>query len=379
MPVSFLSLETFLGMFKTKKTITISDFLKHAQVRVGDKLILLREYRLKHDIDLEDIKLLFYHIQHKNEYLTRFYNTSLRVPETLKIDEIPMKNKHMNNNELVVYKNLIRNLFHLDILKNTQSGMENVPSFMNVILDFYTKNIIDYKILTPSALFYMKNGRLGSVFSSFYFRASIMNPYLVFSLNKTKFKGKRIFTPTLGWCSYFHGFAESGVVEYVGIDVIPSVCHTATEFAQQYYPHIKTHIVCSPSEKVFTDKKFTKKYKEHFDVVFFSPPYFKLEMYPGAEQSTEKYPDYKTWLEKYWEKTIQLCEWVLVPGGTMCYILSDYGSEKSREKYSLLDDMNTITRRYFELKEIQPMANKNVHSTDHRETAEKIMIFQKPA
>ena len=100
-------------------------------------------------------------------------------------------------------------------------------------------------------------------------------------------------------------------------------------------------------------------------------------MYPGADQSTEKYPDYKTWLEKYWEKTIQLCEWVLVPGGTMCYILSDYGSEKSKEKYNLLDDMNAVSSRYFTLKEIQPMANKNVHSTQHRETAEKIMIFKK--
>ena len=377
MPVSILSLEEFLNLFKAKKPATLQDFLKHAQVRSGDKLILLREYRLKHEIDLDDIKLLFQHIQHKNEYLTRFYNMSLRIPENLHIDEKPMKNKHMNNNELVIYKNIIRNLFYLEILKNTESGMENVPSYMNVILDFYTKNIIDYKILTPSAIFYMKNGRLGSVFSSFYFRASIMNPYLVFSLNKKVLKGTKIFTPTLGWCSYFHGFAESGITDYVGIDVIPSVCDTATEFAKQYYPQIKTQIVCSPSEKVFANKKFTKKYKEYFDVVFFSPPYFKLEMYPGADQSTEKYPDYKTWLEKYWEKTIQLCELVLVPGGTMCYILSDYGSEKSKEKYNLLDDMNAISSRYFTLKEIQPMANKNVHSTQHRETAEKIMIFKK--
>ena len=361
MTLSIISLEEFLNIFKTKKPATLQDFLKHAQVRSGDKLILLREYRLKHNIDLDDIKLLFHHIEHKNEYLTRFYNMSLRIPE----------------NELVVYKNIIRNLFYLEILKNTESGMENVPSYMNVVLDFYTKNIIDYKILTPSAIFYMKNGRLGSVFSSFYFRASIMNPYLVFSLNKKVLKGTKIFTPTLGWCSYFHGFAESGITDYVGIDVIPSVCHTTTEFAKQHYPNIKTQIICSPSEKVFTDKKFTKKYKEYFDVVFFSPPYFKLEMYPGADQSTEKYPDYKTWLEKYWEKTIQLCELVLEPGGIMCYILSDYGSEKSKEKYNLLDDMNAISSRYFTLKEIQPMANKNVHSTEHRETAEKIMVFKK--
>ena len=130
MTLSIISLEEFLNIFKTKKPATLQDFLKHAQVRSGDKLILLREYRLKHNIDLDDIKLLFHHIEHKNEYLTRFYNMSLRIPENLHINETPMKNKHMNNNELVVYKNIIRNLFYLEILPPYQK----LPEMLHCIV-----------------------------------------------------------------------------------------------------------------------------------------------------------------------------------------------------------------------------------------------------
>jgi tRNA1(Val) A37 N6-methylase TrmN6 len=120
-----------------------------------------------------------------------------------------------------------------------------------------------------------------------------------------------------------------------------------------------------------------KKYKDHFDVVFFSPPYFKLEMYPGADQSTEKYPDYKMWLEKYWETTIRLCHQVLQKGGRLCYILSGYGSENTKEQYDLVSDMNKVTRKYFGRESMQPMYNKDVHVTQHKETDERIIIFVK--
>ena len=58
----------------------------------------------------------------------------------------------------------------------------------------------------------------------------------------------------------------------------------------------------------------------------------------------------------------------------MCYILSGYGPDN---EYDLIGDMNRISQKYFTLKSIQPMSNKNVHVTEHRETDEKIMIFVK--
>ena len=191
-------------------------------------------------------------------------------------------------------------MFYKDILEKTKSGLENNPTYMQVLADFYLHNIIDYKILTPSALHYIKQGRIGSVFSSYYFRASIMNPYLVYSLNHSLLKGTKIFTPTMGWGSYCYGFLECPYVsEYVGTDVISNVCKKTQQFADTFYPSKTTTIYCEPSEDLAKNYNFKKKYREHFDVVFFSPPYFRLELYSGGKQSTSRYKSYDEWLDKY--------------------------------------------------------------------------------
>jgi hypothetical protein len=100
-------------------------------------------------------------------------------------------------------------------------------------------------------------------------------------------------------------------------------------------------------------------------------------VYAGSEQSTERYKTYEEWLEKYWHATVQLCWHVLQKGGRMCYILSGYGSQNTGDSYDLLKDMNTITKKYFTMKSQQPMYNKDVHVTKHKEAAERIMIFEK--
>ena len=366
----FLTNDKLISLFKSNPSNS------QYKVKIGSRLVPLSEYvKTKDKLTGYNIQQLMENIRDRDEYLSRFYEVSLKVPESLNIKDPPMKNGQMNNNALVKYKNIIRNMFYKEILKDTKSGIENNPTFFDVLEDLYVNKIIDYKILTPSAIHYMKNGRLGSVFSSFYFRASIMNPYLVYSLNQSVLRGTRIFTPTLGWCSYCYGFLESpGVVEYVGTDVIPRVCKKTSEFARTYYPDKIVTIYDSPSEQLLNMKPFITKYASHFDVVFFSPPYYRLEMYPGKKQSTTTYKTYEEWLSGYWENTIKLCHLVLAPGGKMCYILSGYGPDN---EYDLIGDMNKITQKYFTLKNIQHMGNKNVHVTDHRETDEKIMIFVK--
>jgi len=226
----------------------------------------------------------------------------------------------------------------------------------------------------------MKAGRLGSVFSSYYFRASLMNPYLVYSLNKTVLKGTRIFTPTLGWSAYCHGFLSCAEVEeYVGTDVIPSVCEKTEAFITAYHPTKKdnSRVYCRPSEDLLVDADFLATWTGHFDTVFFSPPYYRLELYEGADQSTTRYKTYDEWLEKYWAQTVELCYRVLQPGGRLCYILSGYGSKSVGQQYDLITDMNRIVEKRFTLLNIYPMMNKDVHVTKHKETAEKIMVFKK--
>ena len=381
--MDIITLPEFKGLFRRnlESMSTLLRYIRTTQVRVGNKLQPLRAYMKKKSIPIEDIELLYKHIQSRDEYLTRFYDLSLQIHiDKLRIhgNVKPMKNREMSNNKNIVYKNFIRNMHMNDILQNTKSGIENVPTFLDVLDDLYNNLIIDYKLLTPSARFYVKNGRIGSVFSSYYFRASIMNPYLVYSLNKTVLRGTRIFTPTLGWSSYCYGFLECPEVEeYVGTDVIPSVCDKTRDLAKLYSRKPTVNIYCQPSEDLYKDPQFLKKYKGHFDLVFFSPPYYKLEMYDSENQSTTRYADYNDWLEKYWEQTIRLSSYVLEKGGRLCYILSGYGSPSGSEHYNLLEDMNRITKKYFILNSTQPMHNKNVHVSTHRDTAERIMIFTK--
>lgn len=375
--MKFIELNEFIKLF-AGPIPKLTEFKKVAKVRIHDNMKPLLTYMKEKEIPNEDIALLYENIRNRNEYLTRFYRISLEMPDNLDLTQVPpMKNKELDNNQAVLYKNVIRNLHYDSILRDTKSGIDDNWSYLEMLSNLYLHHIIDYKLLTPSARFYMKNGRLGSVFSSFYFRASIMSPHLVYSLNKSVLKGTRIFTPTLGWSSYCYGFLECPeVIEYVGTDVIPSVCRKTAALAKYIDPKKKTEIYCKPSEKLFASKEFMGKYKGHFDVVFFSPPYYQLELYEGGKQSTEEYKTYEEWLDKYWDKTIQLCYHILEKGGRLCYILSGYGSENT-DKYDLLGDMNKITKKYFALKSSQLMLNKDVHVTKHKETAEQIMVFVK--
>jgi hypothetical protein len=385
--MKLISLKQFLNLFHSKdeKDIDlkhINQYINRAQVKVGNKLHKLKDYMKDHAILKKTIMILCDNINSRDEYLTRFYNLSLNVePSKLRIHEsgiLPMKNKEMNNNQEIVFKNIIRNIHMFDILQRTKSGIENNPTFLDVLYDLYLHDIIDYKLLTPSASHYISNGRIGSVFSSYYFRASIMNPYLVYSLNQSIFKAKRIFSPTLGWSSYCYGFLESPYVEeYVGTDVISSVCNKTKYIGNMHVIPRKVDIYCKPSEDLYKDKDFMKKYNNHFDLVFFSPPYYELELYKSKNQSTDRYKTYEEWLEKYWEETIKLCHNVLEKSGKLCYILSGYGSNTTKKQFDLIKDMNAITKKYFRALSTQPMLNKNVYVTSQQDKGEQIMIFVK--
>jgi len=373
--MKYISLLQFINFFIRQTPIPpFSKWVKDGKVRSGKKIVPLEAYQIARKIPTTDLRIIYDHIVNRNEYLTRFYKTSLAI-HPLQITEEPMPKTNLNNNSKVTYKNLIRNLHFRNILQKTHSGWVGLPSYIDVLLDLYKNDTIDYKILTPSALHYIRAGRIGSVFSSFYFRASILNPYLVFSLNESVLKGTRIFTPTLGWSSYAYGFAESqSVVEYVGCDVIPDVCQKTADLLSSY-TKIKTAFYCQPSESLLKNNSFMTKYKHHFDVVFFSPPYYELELYPGEQQSTTVYKTYDDWLKGYWLNTMKVCKHVLKPGGKLCYILSSGGGPHTA--VDILKDMNDIARTMFSLKATIPMYNKNVHVTSgsHRETSEKIMVF----
>lgn len=368
-----------------RSTPSFETFINRAKVRTGNGSVLsLNDYMKGKKITVDVLRAIYNFIINKKEYLQRFYNTSMKVADlhfggdvaaaSAGAIEPPMKLRELDNNKKSKYKNVIRNMHYDHILEKTKSGIKGLPSYFTVLNELLTQFIIDYKILTPSSGFYICNGRMGSVLSSLYFRSSIMNPYMVYSLNKSYLHAKRVFTPTLGWTSYMYGFLESGVEEYIGTDVIPSVCNKTRKFGETFYPDKTIEIYCKPSEDLLNINAFSRKYRAYFDTVFFSPPYYDMETYSGDKQSVRKYPTYELWLEKYWKKTIELCKYVLGPGGKMVYIISDYG------EYNLIKDLNQITSSIgFRLIKKEKMYNKNVHVTDHRETGEFIFIFSAAA
>ena len=365
-----ISEKGFINKYHRQKE-TFTEFLKSYKVHMRGQISSLSSYAKRKNISTQQLKQL--HESINDDYLISFYNTSMK-PHSLKIEPSPMKNKAYNNNSNVQYKNIIRNMHFEQLVYKTQPGLPNIRNYGSMLTDIYRNKVIDYKILTPSALHYIEMGRIGSVYSSYYFRASILNPYLVYSLNETLLKGSKIFTPTLGWGSYCYGFLESSrVTEYVGTDVIPSVCKKTQQFANKYYPNKTTSIYCVPSEELYKLPEFQKKYVGYFDVVFLSPPYYELEKYDGAKQSINKYKTYESWLTKYWQETIKLCFRVLKNGGKICYIVSNYeGNDR------LVDDLNGITIKYFKLISDQPMYNKtvNVNNNQHR-NEERIITFTK--
>ena len=372
----FLSLAQFQNYLATNDSVfdNYKTFVLTARVRLWNGTIVsLAKYRTENKhIKSADLKHLYDHIITHSDYLTKFYNRSLQITDMLTPDTKPMTLAGINNSSEQKYKNLVRNMFWREILRDTETYLHS-KSFLAVLEDLYKHNIINHQFLAPAALNHIAAGDIGKILSFNFFRASIMNPYVVYSLQRKVFKSRRVFTPTLGWGSYFHGFVAGGVSEYVGVDVMTNVCQKITEYAAEYHPEVKTHILCQPSESLLQSAPFMRRYQRYFDTVFCSPPYFRLELYNGGKQSTTEYPTYQSWLEGYWRATVRVCMHVLSPGGTMCYILGNY--RDGRTEYDLVGDMGRIMlQEGFKYKRMIPMQNVN---KKHDADIEKIVFFVK--
>jgi len=130
-----ISLKSFLKLFHVtnEKPCTVKHLMTNAHVQIGTKRRKLREYKEDKRISTDTIKILCDNINNRDEYLTRFYNLSLQIyPDKLNISSTgvqPMQNRAMNNNQHIVFKNIIRNLHMFDILQHTKSGTINVDPY----------------------------------------------------------------------------------------------------------------------------------------------------------------------------------------------------------------------------------------------------------
>jgi hypothetical protein len=335
--MKLLSLNDWLNLFD----LTIITKNKFKKIYTMNEIDLNMYLKNKY-IDQNDLNALYkLCIQDRKDYLINFYNKSLKIPENMDLDSFPLS---MNNSKNCQLKNLFRNIYYIDILLNTTSAIKNIKPYLQFINDLFNNKIIDYKLMTPGSLKLLTQNKRNMI-SGYYFRASILNPMVIYTLSKKYFKGSKVFTPTLGWSTYLYGLlSNKNIDEYVGTDVIPHVCNNTQIIAKNLFKNKKTSIYCIPSEELINKKIFIDKYTGYFDIIFFSPPYYDLEIYKGGIQSTEKYINYSDWLYGYWKTTIKLCRILLKDNGILCYIISNYNGN------NLVDDMNNITKDYFKFK-----------------------------
>ena len=364
----FLSLANWLKLFECKK-MKYDVFASKIKIRRRNGEISLMHDLPEKKLTPDFLRLLYeIMVEDKILYLTKYYNNNLKILSITPLNTL-------NNLRCPQNKNIIRNMYFRQILEYTGTSQPNLRSYLSVLKDFFKNYVLDYKLLTPSAIDMIKKGQLPSVFSAYYFRASIMNPNIPYALSLNFTEKFNVLTPTLGWSSYLLGLLHNRNLQYyVGIDVIPVVCKKTERIAR--LNGISSDFYCCPSEDLYKDATFMSKYKEYFDFVFFSPPYFKLEEYPGQNQSTKLYSNYNEWIEKYWRPTMLLCYETLKKNGLMIYIVSGYNDKK---KYiDLENDFKTVALSIgFKHVHSVGMTGNNIGITKHREAKETIFTFSK--
>lgn len=185
-------------------------------------------------------------------------------------------------------------------------------------------------------------------------RASVFNPVTYRGIIDKLFVGDTIFAPVMGWNAYQFGFYSSKFKHFVATDVIPEVVDNGRKLHQRFQDYRDSSIFeiddktvdlyCCPSEELDKRHGFIDKYRGKIDGVLFSPPYFDLEIYDSQDQSFTNYPDYQTWLEKYWSETVKLSAEVLRPGGKFAFVISDY-TNKAKQKVTISEDMKKVAEQ----------------------------------
>ena len=137
------------------------------------------------------------------------------------------------------------------------------------------------------------------------------------------FKAKNILDFSAGWGDRLVA-AGSLDVKYTGVD--PSEC------MKPIYNNIIKTLFKDPKKYKMVNKPFEKVNlkKEAYDLVFSSPPFFKLEIYEkdNIRQSVKQYDDVSQWLNKFLFVVIDKCYTYLKKNGYFCIHISDYSKFK---------------------------------------------------
>lgn len=190
-------------------------------------------------------------------------------------------------------------------------------------------------------------------------------------------EGSKVLDLSAGWCARFLA-AWSLDKQYFGID--PMTARDLKKLQAFMNSHEKTSSASSKSsvilEGVSEDASLYASIPE-VDYVIACPPYFKLEEYPCDGNSTDVYPAYEDWLEKYWRATVKNAVSKMKKGAKFSLIMIEKWT-----KFDLLADMTKIMKEeglaFFE--ELSYKTTRS-HLTDKRKSgntsksSEKIATF----
>jgi len=161
------------------------------------------------------------------------------------------------------------------------------------------------------------------------------------------FESENILDFSMGWGDRLAGFyASEHGKHYVGLDPRKENHPIYKEQSEFYEKHLgffehdrKSEFHCSPAE----DFDFAP-YKEHFDMVFTSPPYFSVERYSYDDtQSWVRYKDINEWNSEFLHKTLaNLWDSIKVGGYLLVNISDVYTNSKWSTERGWLEICNPM-------------------------------------
>tara|TARA_R100001377_G_scaffold3265_1_gene1963 strand:+ start:524 stop:1747 length:1224 start_codon:yes stop_codon:yes gene_type:complete len=169
------------------------------------------------------------------------------------------------------------------------------------------------------------------------------------------YDAKNILDFSMGWGDRLAGFYASQNTElYVGLDPRKENHPIYNQQAEYYNSHLtmfetqkKTEFHCSPAEEFNFDQ-----YKDTFDIIFTSPPYFNVERYGHDDtQSWVRYKDINDWNTQFLQKSLDSMLPTLRSGGKLCVNISDvYSPSAGKKAWSkICDPMNEFLNKYTDM------------------------------
>lgn len=244
-------------------------------------------------------------------------------------------------------KNLIQNLFFIDLYHKTKVTNVTRPelTWYRTMYDIFVNFILPDRALAPTTCKVILEKPHGDTYlyhmmQQYLPKASVLNPYIVARIleNACKWSGvgkMKLCSMVLSWGVYAYIASRARFIsEYVGIDVMKSVCDKVDA---TFVPcnDAKCSTLCCQSEMLTQEWK--DSHKNYFDCVIICPPYYDVEVYPEGKQSISEYHTYEEWLERYIKATINNSYEILKVGGVFLAIVNNY-TNLGKRYYPLVDD-----------------------------------------